>query len=243
MATVSGLRGIVGNGLDPGSAVDFTAAYVSGCGAGSIVVGHDGRASAPAFVHAVLSAVTACGRDVHLAGPAATPTIGRLVRQLGAAGGVQISASHNPPPYNGLKFFQAEGMVLSPEQGRAILTRLGRRDFAWAPWDGIGRVREIDDPDADHLAAVLKTVDVEAIRAKGFRVLLDSCHGAGGRLGTTLLNRLGCVPLVVGGFPDGRYDHPPEPTEANLRPRRPARRRRPGRRSGSCRTRTPTAWR
>jgi phosphomannomutase len=211
------LRGIVGDGLDPASAVEFTAAYAAGRAAGPIVVGHDARASAPIFEHAVIAAITATGRDVLWAGATATPTLGRLVVDLGAAGGVQISASHNPPEYNGLKFFQPEGMVLSPEQGRDVLARLGRRDFAWTRWNSVGKVHVLEDPDASHLKAILAVVDGDAIRAKRFRVLLDSAHGAGARLGYTLLRALGCEPLVIGGMPDGLYDHPPEPTEENLR--------------------------
>jgi phosphomannomutase len=217
MASVSGLRGVVGDGLDPESAVEFTAAYAAGRGPGPIVVGHDARASATVFEHAVFAALTAAGRDVLSCGPTATPTIGRLVRDLNAAGGVQISASHNPAEYNGLKFFQPEGMVLSPEQGRDVLSRLGRREFAWARWNGVGKVHILTDPDKSHLKAIMATVDVEAIRARRFRVVLDSCHGAGARMGYALLRALGCEPLVIGGMPDGLYDHPPEPTESNLR--------------------------
>lgn len=217
IASISGLRGIVGDGLDPAAVVEFVAAYATGCGPGPIVVGHDGRSSAPVFVHAVLAGLTAAGRDVLLAGPAATPTIGVLVRDLGAAGGVQISASHNPPEYNGLKFFQPLGMVLDTEAGRRLLKRLDRREFAWASWSNLGKVRPLDDPDANHLAAILKLVDVEAIRRQRFVVALDAGHGAGGRLASTLLRVLGCQSLILGGEPDGRYDHLPEPTEANLR--------------------------
>ncbi|WP_435019481.1 phosphoglucosamine mutase [Tundrisphaera sp. TA3] len=217
IASVSGVRGVVGDGIDPATAAEFAAAYASGMERGPIVVGHDGRPSAPVFLPAVMSAVLATGRDAWLAGPVATPTLGRLVRDLGAAGGVQISASHNPPQYNGLKFFQPGGMVLGPEAGRRVLDRLAARDFGWSAWDALGRVRPLDDPDADHLAAVLATVDVVAIRSRRFTVALDACHGAGGRMGETLLRSLGCTPIVLGGAPDGRYDHPPEPTEANLR--------------------------
>jgi phosphomannomutase len=217
IASVSGLRGIVGNGLDPAIAVEFTAAYASRCTLGPIVVGHDGRVSAQVFVSAVLAGVTGTGRDALLVGAAATPTIGRLVRDQGAAGGIQISASHNPPPYNGLKFFQPEGMVLDAAAGREILVRLDRREFGWAAWDALGRVRHLEDPDAVHLNQVLKIVDVEAIRRRKFSVVLDACHGAGGRMGAALLRALGCEAVVVGAVPDGRYNHPPEPTEANLR--------------------------
>ncbi len=217
IASVSGVRGIVGDGLDPAIVADFAAAYAAGQGRGPIVVGHDGRVSAPVFLPAVLSAVTATGRDAWLAGPVATPTLGRLVVDLKAAGGIQISASHNPPQYNGLKFFQAGGMVLGPAEGRAVLDRLEARALGWASWADLGRIRPLEEPDGRHLELVLATVDVGAIRRRKFAVALDACHGSGGRLGEALLRVLGCEPVVLGGAPDGRYDHPPEPTEANLR--------------------------
>jgi phosphomannomutase len=217
IASVSGVRGVVGDGLDPAIVADFTAAYASGLRPGPIVVGHDGRVSAPVFLPAVLSAVMATGRDALLAGPVATPTLGRLVRDLEAAGGVQISASHNPSKYNGLKFFQPGGMVLGPIEGRAMLDRLEARALAWASWDQLGKVRAIEEPDGNHLELVLATVDVELIRRRKFVVALDACHGSGGRLGEALLRALGCEPVILGALPDGRYDHPPEPTETNLR--------------------------
>ena len=217
IASVSGLRGVVGDGLDPAVAAEFAASYASTCGPGPIVVGHDGRVSAPVFVPAVLAGITATGRDALLVGPTATPTVGRLVRDQGASGGVQISASHNPAQYNGLKFFQPAGMVLGPAAGREVLRRFNDREFGWAAWDALGRVRTLEDPDHAHLNAVLKIVDVAAIRKKAFHVVLDACHGSGGRMGAELLRVLGCQAVILGGQPDGRYDHPPEPTETNLR--------------------------
>ena len=217
IASVSGVRGVVGNGFDPAIVADFTGSYVSGLKPGPIVVGHDGRVSAPTFIPCIVSAILACGRDALLAGPVATPTLGRLVVDLEAAGGVQLSASHNPAPYNGLKFFQPGGMVLGPIEGRAMLDRLSARALDWVSWNGLGEVRTIDQPDQAHLLRVLLTVDTTAIRARKFVVALDACHGAGGRMGASLLHALGCEAIIVGGAPDGRYDHDPEPTEANLR--------------------------
>ena len=216
IASVSGLRGLVGDGLDPSVVVEFAAAYASSCELGPIVVGHDGRVSAPVFLPAVIAGVTATGRDVLVVGPVATPTLGRLVRDQRAAGGIQISASHNPPQYNGLKFFQPAGMVLSPERGKLMLARFNEKDFTWASWSRLGRVHHLQDVESAHLHAVLNIVDSSAIRARRFTVALDGCHGSGGPLGATLLRSLGCQPVVLGGQPDGLYDHPPEPTEVNL---------------------------
>jgi phosphomannomutase len=216
IASISGLRGVVGDGLDPAVAVEFAAAYASQCEDGPIVVGHDGRVSSSVFSGAVQAAIMACGHDVLWAGPAATPTLGVLVREHGCAGAIQISASHNPPDYNGLKFFQRAGMVSSAAQGKQLLDRWQRREFRWASWQSLGRLRRLEEPDSAHLARVLGIVDVPAIRRRGFKVVLDACHGAGGRLAASLLRELGCQAVVLGGEPDGRYDHLPEPTEANL---------------------------
>jgi phosphomannomutase len=208
---------LVGDGLDPSVAVEFAAAYANECEPGPILVAHDGRTSSTVFLPAVVSALAATGRDVLQLGATATPTVGFLVKRQGAAGGIQISASHNPSQYNGLKFFQKAGMVLGADRGRAMLDRWRRREFAWASWDALGQIRTCDDPDSDHLRRVLDTVNVEAIRSHRFTVVLDACHGAGGRLGERLLRELGCKTLVLGAQPDGRYDHPPEPTETNLK--------------------------
>ena len=220
IASVSGLRGVVGDGLDPAVVVEFAAAYAAGSGTRSIVVGHDGRPTAPVFVQAVLAGVTATGRDVLLVGPASTPTIGFVVRERSErgepTGGIQISASHNPPEYNGLKFFQPRGMVLSPAQGRAVLERLEQRAFGWAPWNALGQVHDGKGAEQPHLQRVAGVVDRPKIRQRKFKVVLDSCHGAGGRGGRDLLEDLGCAALVLNGEPDGRYDHPLEPTAANL---------------------------
>jgi phosphomannomutase len=213
IASISGLRGLVGQGLDPVVVVEFAAAYASQCEPGDIVLAHDGRISAPVFFPAIVAGVTATGRNALVAGAASTPTVGILVRERKAVGGIQLSASHNPPQYNGLKFFQPRGMVLSPDQGRAVLDRWQRKDFSWATWDALGKSRPIEDPDEVHLARVLGIVDVAAIRRRQYVVALDACHGSGGRLAVKLLRALGCRPIVLGGEPDGHYDHLPEPTE------------------------------
>jgi phosphomannomutase len=214
--SVSGFRGIVGNGFDPLLAVEYCAAYASTCGEGAILVGHDGRTSAPVFVPAILSAVAATGHDALCLGAVATPTIGRLARTSGAAGAIQLTASHNPPEYSGIKCFDPAGIVLSPEAGGRVVSTLSAHEISWVDWTRLGSISDWPDPDRDHFEALLKTVNLERIQRRRFRVLLDSNHGAGGRLGLALLQAMGCEVLLLGGNPDGRYEHPPEPTLDNL---------------------------
>lgn len=214
--SVSGLRGIVGAGLDPLVAIRYAAAFVSGLAPGPIVVTRDGRGTGAMLAAAVHSAIAASGREVLDGDIAATPTTGVLVRQYRAAGGIQISASHNPPEYNGMKLFSADGRVISAGDGAAVLNRYQAGEFAWVPHHAVGRTTKIEAGIAEHRRLVVATVDAARIRSRRFRVLLDANHGAGSLLGRSLLQALGCEVTVVGETPDGRFSHPAEPTEENL---------------------------
>jgi phosphomannomutase len=165
---------------------------------------------------AIRSGLCAIGRDVIDADIAATPTTGILVRMANAAGGIQISASHNPPAYNGIKLFGVEGRVLTADLGERVVAAYRSGAIKWVEHDQIGTVRTCDDTTSKHLASVLANVDVERIRARRFQVLLDSNHGAGSILGRKLLEALGCQITLLGGEPDGQFEHTPEPTAENL---------------------------
>lgn len=214
--SVSGLRGIVGQSLDPLTAVRYTAAFLAGLPPGPIVVTRDGRGTGPMLADAVRSAVCALGRPVLDGAVAATPTTGVLVRRSAAAGGIQISASHNPPEYNGLKLFSAEGRVIEADEGGRVLERYHRGNFPWCDHRAVGSGEAIGDTLSAHLELVLAGVDVPRIRQRAFRVLLDSNHGAGSLLGSRLLERLGCETVLLGDVPDGNFAHPAEPTAENL---------------------------
>ena len=219
IVSVSGLRGIVGGSLTPEVAVRYVAAFAATLPPGPIVIGRDGRTSGPLLAAAITEHLTQSGRDVIDCGIAATPTVGIVVLQERAAGGIQISASHNPAPYNGLKLFSAEGRVLPAAAGAVVLERFRAQP---SPADAAGRasmqagtVRQVDGGPT-HIALVAKTVDVEAIRRCRPRVWLDSGHGAGSRVARPLLEHLGCEVVIEGGEPDGRFEHTPEPTADNL---------------------------
>jgi len=214
--SVSGLRGIVGETLTPEVAIRYAAAFSAQCPPGPLVLTRDGRFSGQMLAEAVHAGLHAVGRQTLDAGIAATPTTGILVRWLRAAGGIQISASHNPSQYNGLKLFSAEGRVIPAGPGREVLDRYRRGPVDWVSHDCLGGFQSVSDPISAHLERVLSLVEVDAIRKRRFHVLIDSNHGAGSILGKSLLEELGCRVTLLGGEPDGCFEHPPEPTAENL---------------------------
>jgi phosphomannomutase len=156
------------------------------------------------------------GRKVLDGDIAATPTTGVLVRNLKAAGGIQISASHNTSEYNGIKLFGPDGRVITAAIGQEVLQRFHEGPFSWVGYDEIGTVEEIKDTTEEHLRRIMETINAHRIRDKEFPVLLDANYGAGSILGRKLLQTLGCQITIVGGTPNGKFAHLPEPTAENL---------------------------
>lgn len=223
--SVSGLRGTIGEQLTPLVAARYVAALASTLPTqasrvvvepGKVVIGRDGRSSGQMMVHAVTAALSASGLQTVDLGVAATPTVGVQVRQQAAVAGIQISASHNPKQYNGLKLFGSDGRVLPQGAGEKVLAAYRGGRTRWVGVDGLGHFVQLADPHTAHCDKVLQTVDVAMIRGRSFRVLLDSNHGAGSLLGRQLLTALGCEFTILGDTPDGRFAHPPEPLAENL---------------------------
>jgi phosphomannomutase len=215
--SVSGLRGIIGESLDPTLAIRYSVAYAGLIESdGPIVVTRDGRATGTMLAQAICSGLMAIGRDVIYGDVAATPTTGILVRQHKAAGGIQISASHNPPPYNGIKLFGTDGRVIPGAAGEKVIEAYRDNKADWVSHDKLGKYTLLEDTVSEHLRLVLATVDVDKIKSKQFKVVLDSNHGAGSVLGQKLLEALGCDFQLMGDTPNGQFAHPPEPTETNL---------------------------
>ena len=214
--SISGLRGVIGDGLDPIYVSRFAAALGTIFCGGKVVVSRDGRSTGSMIYHAAVSGLLATGCEVVDAGISTTPTCGVLVKHLNAAGGLQITASHNPIEWNGLKPFAPDGSVFNRELGQQLLQILENEEIVWQDWSGLGKLTTIEDPAWPHIEKVLKLVDVEAIRRKKFRVVLDCNHGSGATCGPRLLKELGCEVIVLGGTPDGKFEHIPEPVEKNL---------------------------
>jgi phosphomannomutase len=218
IVSVSGLRGVVGATLTPDVSVRYVHAFAATLPPGPVVIGRDGRQSGPMLAAAIADHLATLGRDVIDCGVAATPTIGVVVRDRAAVGGVQISASHNPARYNGLKLFSAAGRVLTADAGREVLRGYESLPAGMpaAPQAAVrGRVIP-HDGSAAHVGLVAACVDVEAIRRRGPTVWLDAGHGAGSRVARPLLEHLGCRIVIEGATPDGLFEHEPEPTAENL---------------------------
>lgn len=214
--SVSGLRGIIGTQLTPAVAVNYVSALAATLPRGKVVIGRDGRASGRILAQAVSAALAGHGHEPIDLDVAATPTVGVEVRRQAAVAGVQISASHNPKQYNGLKLFSPEGRVLPKAAGEEVLTAYRAGKTAWVDVDSLGHPSSAADPHAHHLETVLATVDVAAIQKCSFKVLLDSNHGAGALLGRRLLEALGCEVTIAGEEPHGNFAHTPEPLADNL---------------------------
>jgi len=216
IVSVSGVRGLFGRGLTGDVAARFAAAFGSTVAGKTVVVSRDGRPSGNALRHAVIAGLLEVGCTVEDIGVAPTPTCGFAVRQLKASGAIQITASHNPAPWNGLKMFGADGAVLSAEAGAVVRGLYESGDFPRATWDGIGTTRVPSDVQVEHARAVLDSVSVATIAGQGFRVFLDGNAGSGGLLGTQLLQDLGCAVVQFECEPTGMFAHEPEPIPANL---------------------------
>src|SRR5439155_24990480 len=170
----SGTRGNVGGGLTPESATQFAAALGTWAQGGAIVLSRDGRPSGVMLRHAVLAGLLSAGCDVYDLDITPTPTCGMAVRRLQAAGGIQITASHNPAQWNGLKLFAPSGMVLSAAEGSRIKDLFEARTFRRVAWSEVGRVTECHQAGDWHRDRVLELVDVPRIRARRLRVFLDA---------------------------------------------------------------------
>jgi phosphomannomutase len=166
---------------------------------------------------AVLAGLLASGCRVSDLGVAPTPTCGLAVRQLKAAGAIQITASHNPAPWNGLKLFGSEGRVLSAAEGRKVQPLFEARACRTAKWDNLGEVAECRDAEGWHRNRVLELVDVPRIRARQMSVFFDANGGAGGPLGQKLIESFGCHPVCRACDADGIFLHEPEPVVENLK--------------------------
>ncbi|MBL1215578.1 MAG: phosphoglucosamine mutase [Ignavibacteriae bacterium] len=217
MVSVSGIRGVIGDGLDPNTIIKYASAYAAFCGKGKIVIGSDGRISGGMVKHAVISALTAKGNDVVDIGVCPTPTVLYNVKKLNAVGGIQISASHNPNEWNALKLLNNDGEFMTAAQNKEMLKFLDEPQ-KFESWDNLGSVEFYEDGLKNHISDVLKMkyIDLEAIKNRKFKVLLDCVNGAGSYSVPQFLKELGCDVIKINCEKTGVFPRLPEPIPENL---------------------------
>ena len=226
--SISGIRGTIGgrsgDTLNPLDIVKFTSAYAtfirrSGKSqSNTIVVGRDARISGEMVKNVVCGTLMGIGYDVINIGLATTPTTELAVRMTRAAGGIIITASHNPRQWNALKLLNHEGEFLTKSEGNEVLDIAEGEDFNYADVDNLGHYTEDSSFDQRHIESVLalKLVDREAIKKAHFKVAVDGINSVGGIILPKLLNELGVEYTLLNGEPTGDFAHNPEPLEKNL---------------------------
>ncbi len=218
------MRGIVGENLTDSVAADYGSAFgtfLKNIHAGkkeklSVCIGRDSRRSGQMLKSAVTAGLCAVGIDVIDLEMVTTPGVGIMLRQLGCAGAVSITASHNPIQYNGIKLLLGDGVAPPPESAGQIKQCFLDKNFAFVDSPHCGQVSSNKQTDSTHIARVLGIVDQETIAAKKFKVVLDSVNGAGGPVTKKLLAKLGCKVAAINDEPTGIFAHRPEPTARNL---------------------------
>ncbi|MBQ2333201.1 MAG: phosphoglucosamine mutase [Prevotella sp.] len=226
--SISGIRGTIGgragDTLNPLDIVKFTSAYAtfirrSGkSDSNQIIVGRDARISGEMVKNVVCGTLMGIGYDVVNIGLATTPTTELAVRMSKAAGGIIITASHNPRHWNALKLLNAEGEFLTAADGAEVLAIAEKEDFEYVDVDRLGKYIEDNSFDKRHIDSVLalNLVNVEAVKNAHFNVVVDSINSVGGVILPKLLDELGVSYKFLNAEPTGDFAHNPEPLEKNL---------------------------
>ena len=226
--SISGIRGTIGgpagDNLTPLDVVKFTTAYVRFTASEHpgkrlrIVVGRDARISGTLVSDLVEGTLLGCGADVIDVGLCTTPGVELAVTAHDAAGGIIITASHNPRQWNALKLLDARGEFLSDAQGKRVLELAGQTDFSYPEIDAVGRVLSRESYNDEHIRRVLALplVDADAVRRRRFRVVVDAVNSVGGVVIPRLLRELGCEVIELNCDPTGEFAHNPEPLPENL---------------------------
>jgi phosphomannomutase len=225
--SISGIRGTIGgkagDALTPGDIVKYTAAFASlmmqNSDTSKIVVGRDARLSGDMVNRLVTGTLIAMGLDVIDLGLSTTPTVEMAVVMEKANGGIILTASHNPKQWNALKLLNAKGEFISDEIGKEVLSLADSNKIEYADVDNLGTYTQNNDYIQKHIDAILAIdlVDVEAIKAARFKVVVDAVNSTGGIAVPMLLKALGVNEIIeIYCTPDGKFPHNPEPLPENL---------------------------
>ncbi|MCX7014008.1 MAG: phosphoglucosamine mutase [Candidatus Sumerlaeota bacterium] len=214
--SVAGIRGIVGDSLVPEEFLRYALAYAAQCKGHQIVVGGDSRLSRHMVRRLVFAALESSGFEAVDLGVCPTPTVGLMVGELGAAGGIAITASHNPAEWNALKFFSSEGVFLNQEEFDRVMRAYEASDFRRASFAELGRVLTHPDPIGPHVERAVGAVNQTKIRLRKLRAAVDCCNGAGAVILPRLCKSLGIDAEFIFTDMSVPFERPAEPLPENL---------------------------
>jgi phosphomannomutase len=219
MVSTSGIRGVVGSGLDPIMIARYAAAFGSYLKKGKVVVGRDSRPSGEIYKMAAISGLSSVGLDVIDIGIVPTPTVEIAVSELKAAGGICLTASHNPSEWNALKFFGKDGEFIDKKTLESVKKIYDADKMAYVGYRRLGKISYDGTWIDKHIRRILaqKIIDVSKTRKAGIKVVVDAVNGAGSEALPLLLERLGARVVRLNCAGDGNFVHKPEPIPENLR--------------------------
>ena len=213
----NGIRGLVNVELTPEMAIKVGCSIGTFFGRKNLLLGHDARTSGPMFAKAVISGLTATGCNVFFAGMAPTPALQYAVKNHQMDGGVIITASHNPPEYNGIKVIWSDGIETSHEQEVEIENIYFDNKIVFAEWDKLGTLRELPGINDEYIQAIEKQVNPAKIAERHFHVVVDAANSVGGLTAPPLLRELGCKVTSINANIDGTFPgRLPEPRPESL---------------------------
>jgi phosphomannomutase/phosphoglucomutase len=214
----NGIRGVVNKELTPEIAINVGSSIGTFFGKKNLLVGHDARTSGPMFAKAVIAGLTATGCNVFFAGMAPTPALQYAVKNHCIDGGVIITASHNPPEYNGIKVVWNDGIEISHEQETEIENIYFENKQVLAEWNELGAKHELSEVNAEYIEAIKKHVDAAKIAKKHYHVVVDAANSVGALTAPPLLRELGCKVTSINANIDGTFPgRLPEPRPENLK--------------------------
>jgi phosphomannomutase len=225
--SISGIRGTIGGregtGLTPIDIVKFTSAFAQLIGRNTdnrkIVIGRDARISGEMVNNLVCGTLCSMGFDVFDAGLSTTPTIEMAVVRENAAGGIVLTASHNPKQWNALKLLNHKGEFISGKEGEELIAIAEKGEIDFVEIDKIGKVALLEGALEVHIQDIIKLplVNVEAIKAKQYRIVVDAVNSTGGFAVPALLRALGVADIIeINCEPTGKFAHNPEPLPEHL---------------------------
>lgn len=218
MVSISGIRGVVGDSLTPDIVIKYASAYAEYTNYGTIVVGRDGRITGHSLTNLITATLVQAGCTVIDIGICPTPTVGLAVERFKAAGGIAVTASHNPMIWNGMKFIAPTGMFLNAEENGKFWSIADRGNFKYRGWNTQGTVEIHSEFIKDHIRSILSLpyIDKRKIAARKLKVVVDCVNASGGIIVPPLLREFGCDVAELHCDVSGIFAHTPEPIPENL---------------------------